>query len=236
MLMETHTGPLQVRLAGGPADLGACQALRHLCFFGRPGLDADQFDGDWDHLMVIDGRGAVLATLRYRVWHGDAAQEGYAAQFYDLGGLAADMRPQLEIGRFCVHPACPDPHLLRMIWGRLTAIVDADGIGRVFGCTSFPGLDPAPHAASFRRLFDRHRGPAVAGSLRRSAEALPLADVAGDAPGQPMPPLLRTYLAMGGWVSDHAVPDRQMNTLHVLTVLDVDRVPPARARALRALV
>ena len=34
-----------------------------------------------------------------------------------------------------------------------------------------------------------------------------------------MPPLLRTYLLMGGWVSDHAVVDRDLNTLHVFTGL-----------------
>jgi putative hemolysin len=51
-----------------------------------------------------------------------------------------------------------------------------------------------------------------------------------------MPPLLRTYLMMGGWVSDHAVVDRQMNTLHVFTGLEIGAIPAARKRLLRALV
>ncbi len=56
-----------------------------------------------------------------------------------------------------------------------------------------------------------------------------------------MPPLLRTYLMMGGWVSDHAVVDRQMNTLHVFTGLEIGAIPPgaqasaAGGRASRAL-
>ena len=50
-----------------------------------------------------------------------------------------------------------------------------------------------------------------------------------------MPPLLRSYLTMGGWVSDHAVVDRDLNTLHVFTGLEVGRIPPARARVLRAI-
>ena len=49
------------------------------------------------------------------------------------------------------------------------------------------------------------------------------------------PPLLRSYLAMGGWVSDHAVIDRQMGTLHVFTGLEIAGIPPNRARLLRAL-
>ena len=46
-----------------------------------------------------------------------------------------------------------------------------------------------------------------------------------------MPPLLRSYLAMGGWVSDHAVVDRDLDTLHVFTGLEIGAIPPARARA-----
>jgi putative hemolysin len=48
-----------------------------------------------------------------------------------------------------------------------------------------------------------------------------------------MPPLLRSYLAMGGWVSDHAVIDSELNTLHVFTGVEIDRVPAGRARLLR---
>ncbi|MEO1611738.1 MAG: ornithine-acyl-ACP acyltransferase, partial [Pseudomonadota bacterium] len=50
-----------------------------------------------------------------------------------------------------------------------------------------------------------------------------------------MPPLLRTYLMMGGWVSDHAVVDNDLNTLHVFTGLEIKRVPKARARLLRGV-
>ena len=50
-----------------------------------------------------------------------------------------------------------------------------------------------------------------------------------------MPPLLRTYLLMGGWVSNHAVVDHQLDTLHVFTGLEIRAIPPARARLLRAV-
>ncbi len=50
-----------------------------------------------------------------------------------------------------------------------------------------------------------------------------------------LPPLLRTYLGMGGWVSDHAVVDRELETLHVFTCVEVDRIPAARAASLRAV-
>jgi len=48
-----------------------------------------------------------------------------------------------------------------------------------------------------------------------------------------MPPLLRSYLLLGGWVSDHAVIDRDLNTLHVFTGVEISRVPAARRRLMR---
>ena len=50
-----------------------------------------------------------------------------------------------------------------------------------------------------------------------------------------MPPLLRTYLLMGGWASDHAVVDRQLNTMHVFKGVEVGAISAARKRLLRAL-
>ena len=50
-----------------------------------------------------------------------------------------------------------------------------------------------------------------------------------------LPPLLKTYLMMGGWVSDHAVLDHQMDTLHVFTGVEIGEIPVARQRLLRAI-
>jgi putative hemolysin len=47
-----------------------------------------------------------------------------------------------------------------------------------------------------------------------------------------MPPLLRAYLLMGGWVSDHAVIDKKLNTIHVFTGLEVSKIPNAKKRFL----
>mgnify|MGYP006206379873 CR=1 FL=1 len=60
-----------------------------------------------------------------------------------------------------------------------------------------------------------------------------LLGAAGLLPSLAMPPLLKTYLLMGGWVSDHAVVDRDLNTLHVFTGLEIRAIPEGRARALR---
>ena len=48
-----------------------------------------------------------------------------------------------------------------------------------------------------------------------------------------MPPLLRGYLSLGGWVSDHAVIDEDLDTLHVFTGVEIRNVPNRIAILLR---
>ncbi len=222
-------GRYRVRFAAHDADLRACQRLRHLCFFGVPGVDADAYDADCQHVMVEGQAGRLVASLRLS--EGPAAN-GYAAQFYDLSRLIALDVPMLEIGRFCVAPDVQDADVLRMVWAALTAHVDARGVGLLFGCASFAGTDPGVYGRALSRLA-RHSGPDHLRPMARCV-AFPLASERPSGPA-PLPPLLRTYLAMGGWVGDALVVDPALQTMHVFTCLEVGKVPAARARALRAL-
>ena len=219
--------------AGGPGN-GA----------GGPGNgagknDADRFDAMARHVLVTDTvSGAVQCCFRVQGFAGAGIADSYAAQFYDLGRLEAFPGPMLELGRFCLNPACHDPDVLRLAWGAIARIVDAEGVSLLFGCSSFAGTDVAVHAPALGALAV-HVAPHAWAPLRRAPETVDLAQQAGlhtPRAGQTaMPALLRTYLGMGAWVSDHAVIDRAMDTLHVLTGVEIAGIPPARARALRMI-
>lgn len=236
-------GRYQARLAETPKDVQAAQALRHLCFVAARGLgaggglDGDGFDAASQHMLVTDRDGTLVCCWRMQVFaDGAGVRGGYSARHYDLTRLAGFAAPLVEMGRFCIHPDHHDPDILRVAWGAMTRFVDDNGIGMMFGCTSFLGADPALHAPALRHLAQRHVAPDRWAPLPGSAETVALADLPPVAPHPArVPPLLRTYLLMGGWISDHAVIDRQMDTLHVFTGVEVSAVPPARARALREL-
>lgn len=234
-------GRYVVRLAQGPQDLRAAQDLRGLAFFGPGGRrDEDGFDAACSHMLIEETGGRLVACFRF-LWI-DAARgpgQSYAGQYYDLARLEGFGGPMLELGRFCIHPGLTDPDILRLAWGAITGLVDARGGRMLFGCASFAGTDPARYAEAFAYLRARHAAP----ERWRVGEKAP--EVIRFDPGVPagearaalrlIPPLLRTYLSMGGWVSDHAVIDRQMNTLHVFTGVETAAIPAARARALRAI-
>ena len=230
-----HKSRYAARFAQTACDLQACQQLRHRCFFGTPGVDKDPFDAACEHLMVTNVAGQVVATARlYHMQNGAEVHTSYAAQHNDLSKISTSQDPIIEIGRFCIAPDVLDADVLRVAWGALTKAVNERGVAMLFGCTSFAGTDPASYGRVFKRLRAKHLGPAALRPLPFTDKVIPFADVPPDGT-DPMPPLLRTYLAMGGWVSDHAVIDHKMNTLHVFTCLEVASVPPLRAAALHAL-
>lgn len=237
-------GHYKARLADGAEDLRRAQELRHLCFRGveaGPGLDADAFDPLCLHVLVEDLRsGEVVCCYRLLPMRGGAEiLNSYSAQFYELSRLAGFRGPMLELGRFCIRPDLRDPDILRLAWGAMTRIVDATGAELLCGCASFPGTDDAAYTEAFTMLKEGHLAPrrwlprVKAPQVFRFAQALAARQPDARRALLTMPPLLRTYLLMGGWVSDHAVVDAEMNTLHVFTGVEIRDIPPARARALR---
>lgn len=238
-------GRYRARLAQSDTDVQAAQALRWRAFRGgaaSAGRDADGFDARCRHLLVEDlATGALAGCLRLMILpDGAAIGQSYSAQFYDLTALSGARAPMVEIGRFCLRPGLVDPDVLRLALAAVTRAVDACGAALLFGCSSFPGTDWQAHAAAFALLRARHLAPPDRAPRIKAPEVIRFA--AQPLPAEPpraalagLPPLLRSYLAMGGWVSDHAVIDRGLNTLHVFTGVDLAAIPPARARLLRSM-
>ena len=234
-------GRYVARLAASARDMSAAQALRTLSF-RTDQIDADAFDAGCHHVLVEDQRsGALVCCFRLMVLEGGLeVSRSYSAQYYDLSSLADFDGRMVEMGRFCIHQGWTDPDILRIAWGAMTTFVDRENIQMLFGCSSFAGTETDEYLDAFAMLKHRHLAPKrwlprvkapnvfkYAARLRRKPDAKKAM--------LRMPPLLRTYLMMGGWVSDHAVVDKHMNTLHVFTGLEIGAIPPARKRLLRAV-
>ncbi|WGT49723.1 GNAT family N-acetyltransferase [Thioclava nitratireducens] len=236
MSLSFAKGTYQVREAETPADREAALALRAAAF--RNGAsDADRFDPLCRHILICDDHGPAAAARLLLLGCGAVLPEGYCAQFYDLAPLAAWSGPILELGRFCTRPGLRDPDVLRLGWAAITRIAEETGAELLIGCSSFTGSDWRTHRSGLAHLAARALGPEALrprpkASVRVDYPAA-LAGEVGDVSA--LPPLLRSYLGMGGWVSDHAVIDRDLDTCHVFTALEIAAIPEARRRSLRAL-
>lgn len=239
------------RLAESEDDVRACQRLRYRAFFQARGLadadadgiDADEFDAVCRHMMVeeVFSRQLVCCFRLMPLASGAEIGRSYSARWYDLEKLRDYPGKLVEMGRFCVHPEWKDPAILRVAWGAMTRYVDHEGIALLFGCSSFQGIDADEYSDAFALLKERHLAPRrwlprvkAPRVFRFAAKLRPRRPDMKLALGR-MPPLLRTYLTMGGWVSDHAVVDEKLNTLHVFTGIEIARVPETRARLLRKI-
>lgn len=238
----------RVRQAESAVDLRHCQELRHLAFIEGRGLrprlgrlDRDEFDPLCRHVMVEATAGGSLVCCFRILPLADGSEIGlsYAARHYDLRRLARYPGRMLEVGRFCVHPHWRDPGILRAAWGALARHVTATGVELIFGCSSFHGIDAGAYTDAFALLRERHLAPRRWMPRPKAPRVFPFARQLRRRRPDPvkalraMPPLLRSYLMMGAWVSDHAVIDAALDTLHVLTGVEIARVPEARARLLR---
>lgn len=249
-------GKFKARLASCTEDVKAAQSLRHRVFFAdttgvenpvkgatsQTSLDIDEFDSLCQHVLIEDlETGQLLCCYRLLLLpSGAGIQHSYSAQFYDLANMASFPDPVLELGRFCIHPDWQDPDILRIAWAMMTRFVDENRVSFLFGCSSFFGVDATRYNAAFALLRDQHMAPDPLKPGQKAPIVVPFAhqNLPKYTPREAMlltPPLLRGYLAMGGWVSDHAVIDKAMNTIHVFTGLEVSAIPAARARRLRTV-
>ncbi|MCR8825519.1 GNAT family N-acetyltransferase [Pseudosulfitobacter koreensis] len=238
-MISFERGRYSVSAGTGAEAVAEAQALRAVCF-GRA-RDVDDFDAACTHILIHEtASGRLVACFRMLPLSGAEIAQSYSAQFYNLDALARFAGKMVEMGRFCVDPAVTDPDVLRVAWGAMTAYVDREEIELLFGCSSFAGTDAGAYLDAFALLRDRHLAPPRWRPGVKAADVFRFADEVARKPDpkramQHMPPLLKTYLLMGGWVSDHAVIDRDMNTLHVFTGVEIGAIPPARKKLLRSV-
>jgi L-ornithine Nalpha-acyltransferase len=241
-----EAGPLAVRLAEGPADIDAAQALRYRVFYeemaakpspeaARLRRDADEFDAICDHLLVIDRRresdgGGVVGTYRVlRRGPAEAFGRFYSAAEYDISALVAYRGEILELGRSCVDADYRNGLTMQLLWRFIAAYVYHYDIEIMFGCASLPGTDPNALALPLAYLHHFHLAPPA---LRPRAlperyvsmDLMPAEAVDRKAALAKLPPLIKGYLRLGGFVGDGAVIDEQFNTTDVSIVVKTDLV------------
>lgn len=239
-------GDLAVRLASSPEDIEAAQALRWQIFYqegdatpseemSRLGRDFDVFDDVCDHLLVVDrslgdGPKSVVGTYRL-IRRPAAAKRGgfYSRGEYDIDRVVAWPGKVLELGRSCVSAPYRGRPLMQLLWRGIAAYVFKHDIELMFGCASMPGVNPDALALPLSYLHHNHLAPEA---LR--ARALP--ELYVDMNRMPadqidlrealavLPPLIKGYMRLGGWVGEGAVIDHQFGTTDVFVIVKTDQV------------
>lgn len=243
---ELRAGNLGVRIAVSADEVLAALALRYRVFHGemgaRPspaalasGLDQDAYDAVADHLLVLDyalGAGPEAVVGTYRLIRQEAAArvgDFYSASEYDLGPLRRFPGRVLELGRSCVDASHRGRAVMQLLWRGIAAYLFRHEIDLMFGCASLAGTDPDAIALELTYLHQYHLAPpalrprALPGRYVDMAR-LPAAEVDARAALALLPPLIKGYLRLGGFVGEGAVVDPEFNTTDVAVVVKTDLV------------
>jgi L-ornithine Nalpha-acyltransferase len=243
---ELRVGNLGVRIAASVAEIDAVQALRYRVFYremgakadmatAASGRDRDAFDGVADHLLVVDhaiGDGPEGVVGTYRLIQREAAARlgrFYSEDEYDITPIVSFPGRILELGRSCVDAAYRSRVAMQLLWRGIAAYVFHYQIDLMFGCASLHGTDPDALAADLTYLYYNHLAPPA---VRPRALPHRYVEMRRRSPSQldpkrlqaQLPPLIKGYLRLGGFVGDGAVIDRQFNTTDVAVVVKTDLV------------
>jgi L-ornithine Nalpha-acyltransferase len=245
-IVQVVAGDFEVRLAQTPAEIDAAQALRYRVFYeemaARPSAemalerrDFDEFDRVCDHLLVLDrrrGDGPEGIVGTYRLIRREAAARAgrfYSSAEYDIQKVIDYPAEVLELGRSCIAKDARNTATMQMLWRGIALYCYHYDIKAMFGCASFPGTDPSQHAQAFSYLYHNHLAP-----IEIRARALPerYVDMNMMSPDSfdprramaRVPPLIKGYLRLGGFVGDGAVIDREFNSTDVFIIVKTELV------------
>ncbi len=243
---EIRSQTLGVRLAASAWEREAAEALRYRVFYEEMGarateevaatrLDHDAFDEVADHLLVVDharGEGPESVVGTYRLLRREAAARVgrfYSAGEYDISRLVAFDGEVLELGRSCVDAEYRTRGTLQLLWRGIAAYVFRHRIDLMFGCASLHGTDVEALAAPLAYLWHNHLAPPALRPralphLHVEMNRLPIEAIDQRAVLASLPPLIKGYLRLGGFVGDGAVVDHQFNTTDVCVVVKTDLV------------
>lgn len=241
-----RAGNLEVRLASSAAEIDAAQALRYRVFYqemaahptpetARARRDVDRFDAHCDHLLVIDHSHSTPAEYvigTYRLLRRAAAADAggfYSASEFDIATLVSLPGEILELGRSCVDVGYRNRPTMQLLWRGIAAYVFHHQVELMFGCASLPGTDVEAHAETLAYLYHYHLAPPALrpralDKLYVDMKLRPQSDINARASLAALPPLIKGYLRLGGFIGDGAVIDAQFNTIDVCVVVKTDLV------------
>ncbi|MEQ8807176.1 MAG: GNAT family N-acyltransferase [Rhodospirillales bacterium] len=245
--VDVRARNLEIRLAETPEEVEAAQRLRYNVFYREMGAiptveaarherDADPFDAVCDHLLVLDtdrsqpGRPFVCGT--YRLIRGAVAKAHggfYSAQEYDLSALLRHEGELVELGRSCVHEDYRTGAVMQLLWRGIAEYLAAYDIKLMFGCGSLPGTDAEALMPALSYLHHFHMAPSdirarALDDLYVKIDRVPLTRLDQKAARAMLPPLIKGYMRVGGFIGDGAVIDNQFNTTDVCIIVPTDHI------------
>jgi len=230
-------GSLEVRLAQSEEEVKAAQLLRYEVFYEECGAQPDEtmvlskqdispIDDFCDVLLVIDHAcNKIVGTYRFMLREAALRYGGYyTASEFDVSKLVSSPGQIMELGRSCVHKNYRTKPTMQLLWRGIGAYIRLNQVNLCFGCGSFSGTDISLYKQALSYLYHNHLAPP---ELRAKAlpihyqkmDLIPASQVNSKEALRQLPPLIKGYLRLGGFVGDGAFIDTQFNSIDVCIIV-----------------
>jgi L-ornithine Nalpha-acyltransferase len=243
--MTSNETDFLIKLAETPEEMCAAQRLRYRVFVqelgaekssasDQSGMECDVYDAYSDHLILQDKSlpfdDNVVGV--YRLLRGDIALKGsgfYSENEFKLANISDCGRKSVELGRSCVDGRYRNGVAMHLLWNGLADYVAMHDIEILFGVASFHGTDPAAISHALSYLHYNYRAPDDLQATAYGANAIAM-DILAEkdtdrvAALAQIPPLIKSYLRLGGTVGSGAYVDHGFNTIDVCLVMDTARM------------
>jgi L-ornithine Nalpha-acyltransferase len=231
----------EISISRSPEDIRAAQRLRFEVFnlelkkglkssYER-GLDVDDFDPICDHLIVRECKSRrVVGT--YRLMLGSTARKNfgfYSEREFNLERIKRLDGELLELGRSCAHKDYRDRSLIHLMWQTIAEYVKNHRVRYLFGCASFPTVDPREVSQAISLVKQKYYAPEVF-----RVEPLPELRIEGldenpdihDADGlfARLPSLIKGYLRIGAKLCGPPALDLEFGTTDLFLLLDIFQI------------
>ena len=236
---------IEVRLARSPQEIETIQRLRYQIFYKEccalpphPDIekekrDFDEKDAFCDHLIAID-RDTKEIVGGYRMLSSHAAGKAngfFTAQEFDLSRLEKYPQPILEVGRACVSADYRKKGVVGFLWQGIANYIRTHQIGLLFGCANFPGIDPEPFSQALSLLhhfylMDKQYRPIARAFSSVNMDRMDKKDIHVRTAFRQLPPLIRGYLRLGGFLGEGAFIDHVFHSLDVCIIVETDKLSP----------
>lgn len=228
-----------VRLAKTEEDIRKAQELRYLIFNIELGegldsshsnrLDADRFDPQCDHLLVVDRKTErIIGTYRMQDYKKANKHHGfYTAEEFILSELPQEMLDEsVEVGRACIHKDHRNGRVLYLLWRGIAEYIKLKSARYLIGCCSINSTDPGEGWAVMDYLTHNNHVHETYNLDPTPAFYCPNRNYdTGEARHEvKLPQLFRLYLSLGAKVLSHPAMDMNFKTIDYLIIVDITKL------------
>jgi putative hemolysin len=241
-LVDLIEPDFEIFIASSSEQIRASQRLRYKVFIEEMGgdgdfvdhinrLEKDEFDSIFDHLILVDKANPKVGVVGvYRVLRDEKMRNigrFYSEGEYDLSPLHKSGLRLLELGRSCVHPDYRGGTALYHLWKGLSGYITEYKIDILFGVASFYGTKTEDFIQPLSYLFQNHLAPDFLrprSLVYQNMNLLSVEEIDIKLAKKNIPPLIKSYLRLGGMVGDGAFVDRAFNTTDVCLVMELAKM------------